>query len=86
MQIQAAEVSIGSNNCVIVVISMDLLKTAGEADMAIERIGHAFPGQTVVLMAQNAQGSPTYYGDQNIVEALRGVALEDMPWREYTTR
>lgn len=86
MQIQAAELALGSIHCAIVLVGMDLIKTPGEADMAIDRLGTTFPDQTVILMAQNAQGSPAYYGDQNIVEALRGVALEDMPWREYKTR
>lgn len=47
---------------VVVVVAMDLLRSAGEADMAIETLAPSFGGVPVVLMAQEEEGSPHYYG------------------------
>ena len=68
----------------VVVVGMELVNSPGEADMAIEQFGPAFGEAPVVLMAQKEDGTPTYYGEQKIVELLRGVPIDQMPWKEYS--
>ena len=65
-------------------VGSQITQNAGEADMAIESIQPAFGGVPVILMSQNEQGSPTYYGDQEIVALLADVPIDKMPWKEYT--
>lgn len=84
MKVQGAAISREGNNFVVVGAQMDLIKNSGEADMAIERLQTSFGGVPVVLMAQNDKGSPTYYGDNEIVRLLAGIPLEEMPWKEYS--
>lgn len=84
MQIQAAAISIQGNHFAVVVAGQDLLNNQGEADMTIEQLGPTFGGVPVILMAQNDAGSPTYYGDPELVELLRGVPVDEMPWKEYS--
>ena len=84
MKVHGAAISMQGVNFAVVVVQMDLVRNPGEADMAIERLGTVFGGAPVVLMAQKEDGTPTYYGDQSIVELLRGVPLEKMPWKEYS--
>ena len=84
MKIQAATISIQGVQFAVVVAGPDLLNNPGEADMTIEQLAPTFDGVPVVLMAQNEAGSPTYYGDQNIVELLRDVPVDKMPWQEYS--
>jgi hypothetical protein len=43
----------------------------------------AFGPMPIVLMAQDAAGTPTYYGRQDIVNFLSSVPLEAIPWRRY---
>ena len=83
MEIQAAAVSLMDERFVVVAANLELLRSPGEADMAIERLQAHF-GVPVVLMALSDQGSPNYYGDSGLLELLRGVPTEQMPWREYT--
>ncbi len=83
MQVQAAAISLQGINFAVVVVGMDLVKSPGEADMAIESLQPTFGGVAVILMAQNEQGSPTYYGDQDIVQLLADVPVDKMPWKEY---
>ncbi len=84
MKVQGAAISLEGVNFAVVTVGMDLVKNPGEADMAIETIQPAFGGVPVVLMAQNEQGSPTYYGDEDLVRSLAGVPIDKMPWKEYS--
>ena len=86
MKVQAAAISMQGIRFVVVVSNMDLVQTLGEADMAIESLQPNFGGVPVVLMAQRQDGSPVYYGDSNLVELLRDVPIQEMPWQEYTVR
>lgn len=84
MEIQAAAISLQGNQFVVVAGRMDLVKSSGEADMAIEELEPKFGGVPVVLMAQKDDGSPVYYGDSNLVELLADVPIDQMPWKEYS--
>lgn len=84
MQIQAAAISLQGSQFVVVVGRMELVKSSGEADMAIEELQAKFGGAQVVLMAQKEDGSPVYYGDGNLVGLLADVPVDEMPWKEYS--
>jgi hypothetical protein len=51
--------------------------------MAIDDLQPHFEGVPVVLMAQKEDGSPSYYGDSQLVDMLAGIPIEKMPWKEY---
>ena len=85
MKIQGAAISLQGVNFAIAVVDMGLVNTHGEADMAIERISPSFGGVPVVLMAQKEDGSPVYYGDEDLVRSLADVPIDKMPWKEYST-
>ena len=42
-----------------------------------------FPGMPIILMSQDEDGTPHYYGRKDIVEFLETVPLQNIPWREY---
>jgi hypothetical protein len=81
--VQAAAISLAGIRLAVVAVSRDLVRSPGEADMAIDDLRPRFGGVPVVLMAQNDEGAPIYYGDRELVELLAEVPLEKMPWREY---
>ena len=86
MKIQAAAISMHGMNFAVVLCGEDLIDDPGEADMTIDRLAPTFGGVPVVLMAQKEDGSPRYYGQQDIVSNLGGVPVEQMPWKEYTVK
>lgn len=83
MKVQGAAISMSGKRFAIVVVGPQITQNSGEADMAIESMQPAFGGVPVVLMSQNEQGSPTYYGDQDLVSLLADVPIDKMPWKEY---
>lgn len=83
MKIQAAAISMQGIPFVITLVGLDLVQNPGEADMAIESLQPHFGGVPIVLMAQHEDGTPVYYGDSTLVELLRDVPVDQMPWQEY---
>lgn len=81
--VQAAAISLAGIRFAVVAVGQDLVRSPGEADMAIDDLRPRFGGVPVVLMAQNDDGSPAYYGDRELVQLLSGVPLDKMPWTEY---
>lgn len=83
MKILAAAISLRGINFVVVVAPMSLVSSPGEADMAIEDLQPYFGGVPVVLMAQNDEDLPSYYGDSQLVDMLAAIPIDKMPWQEY---
>lgn len=42
-----------------------------------------FPNMPIILMSQNEQGDPRYVGRKDIVNFLKTVKLEQIPWKQY---
>ena len=84
MIIQGATLTSQGVDFAIALVGMELVNSHGEADMAIESISPTFGGVPVVLMAQKEDGSPVYYGDDDLVRSLMGMSIEHMPWKEYS--
>ena len=68
----------------VVIVKKHVIDNSTEANRAIAAFQPAFPGLPVVLMAQDFQGTPTYYGRQDIARFLASVPLEAIPWKQYT--
>jgi hypothetical protein len=68
----------------IVVVKKHVIDSSTEAGRAIAAFEPTFPGLPVVLMAQDYQGTPTYYGRRDIARFLAGVPLGTIPWKQYT--
>ena len=83
MDVQAAAISLNKHNFVIVLVGIDMVSNSGEADMAINTLEPKFGNAPVILMAQREDSSPVYYGDQDLVKALRDVPVDEMPWKSY---
>lgn len=42
-----------------------------------------FPNMPIILMSRNNSGEPHYYGRRDIVEFLKSIKVEQIPWKEY---
>jgi len=84
--VNAAAISLQDVRFVVVLVHLDLVRSPGEADMAIEALSPSFGGVPVVLMAQDDDGSPHFYGDGELLRMLADVPIEQMPWTEHVLR
>lgn len=81
-QVDAAAVSMQGHRFMVVLVGLDLVGRAGEADMAITDLRRRF-GVDVVLMGQEEDGTPVYAGDPVLVGLLAHVPVDRMPWKKY---
>jgi hypothetical protein len=69
----------------IVKVQEKALLDEAEPDRMITAFQEAMFGRIpVVLMAQDPEGIPTYYGRADIVRFLAGTNVARIPWMEYT--
>ncbi len=46
-------------------------------------ISNYFPNMPIILLSQEPNGQPHYYGRKDIVDFLKTVRLDQIPWKEY---
>ncbi|WP_420625516.1 hypothetical protein [Candidatus Poriferisodalis sp.] len=68
----------------ILVVKRQVLNSASQRDEAQTQASRLFGGVPTVLMAQDHQGVPEYYGRRDIVNFMANVPLSAVPWKEYT--
>ena len=42
-----------------------------------------FPNMPIILMSQDSSGTPHFYGRKDIVDFLKTIRLDQIPWKEY---
>lgn len=82
-QVQAAAISLQGVRFVVVLVSLDMANSPGEADMLIDDLGPRFGNVPIVLMGQYEDGTPAYYGDRDLIDRLADVPIDRMPWKVY---
>ena len=66
----------------VVLVGLTTASGPGESDLLIEGMQQRF-GVPVVLMGQEEDGPPVYYGDQDLKELLAAVPVDRMPRKGY---
>lgn len=67
----------------IVVVKAHVLNSPSDRNQILNFGIRAFGAVPIVLMAQDASGTPAYYGRKDIVRFLSSVPFQRIPWREY---
>lgn len=84
MQFQGAVIREQGVTFAIVIVKAHVLDNSFEAKRLIASLRPVFGGVPTILMAQDYQGTPTYYGRPDIVRFMASVPLECVQWKEYT--
>lgn len=42
-----------------------------------------FPNMPIILLSQDGSGQPKFYGRKDIVDFLKTIELNQIPWKEY---
>lgn len=68
----------------IIVVKSYVLNSPSDREDEIRFGLRAFGPIPIILMAQDSNGRPTYYGRKDIANFLANVHMEQIPWKEYT--
>ena len=82
-EVQAAAVSMQGRRMLVVLVPLDVVRSAGEADMLIADLRPRLGNVELLLMGQEGDGTPNYYGDAALVDLLADVPIDKMPWKAY---
>ena len=83
MQFQGALVREQCVEFAIVIVKKHILSDSRRSNEMAGQFQLEF-GRPVVLMAQDYQGVPTYLGRRDLVQFLRNVPLDAIPWKTFT--
>ncbi len=84
MQFEGAVIREQGQTFAVVVVRRSVLDQTTSANSAVRSFSPVFPGMPVILMGQDSNGRPTYYGRRDIVNFLSGISPSRIPWRRYT--
>lgn len=85
MRFQGAVIEEQGVTFAIVIVKAHILNNHTEANRLITSFQRdVFDLIPVVLMAQDFQGTPTYYGRRDITNFLSKIPLHSIPGQEYT--
>ena len=48
-----------------------------------QELSYFFPNMPIILMSLDQNGTPHYYGRKDIVDFLKTIRLDQIPWKEY---
>jgi hypothetical protein len=82
-QVTAAAISMAETRFIVVLVGLTTTSGPGEADLVIADMQRRF-GVPVVLMGQEEDGTPIYYGNEDLKDSLAAVPVDRLPWKEYT--
>ena len=68
----------------VLIVKQHILNDPTRRDALVLEGSRLFGGIPTVLMAQDFNGTPTYYGRSDISKFMASVPLEAVPWKEYT--
>ena len=84
MKIQGAIIREQGVEFAIVVVKHQVVQNRTQANETIRSFQPFFPGLPIILMAQDCQGVPTYFGRSDIARFMADVPLSAVPWKEYS--
>ena len=84
MQFQGAVIQEQGVTFGILIVQEHILNDLTRRDALVKKASRLFGGIPTVLMVQDFNGTPTYYGRSDIAEFMASVPLEAVPWKEYT--
>ncbi|HEV2924392.1 MAG TPA: hypothetical protein VGW98_10185 [Solirubrobacteraceae bacterium] len=67
----------------VAIVRPSTLNSPPECESAIRAFSAVFGGLPTIIMAQDSQGVPSYYGRRDLVDFMASVPLEAVSWSRY---
>ena len=79
MKIQGAIIIEQGVTFAIIVVNQTVTNYTTRAIQVRQYLSQFFPNMPIILMSQDRNGTPHYYGRKDIVEFLRSIRLDQIP-------
>lgn len=83
MKLQGAVIIEQGVTFAIIVVKQSVTNYTSKIIRTRQQLQPFFPNMPIILMSQDSSGTPHYYGRRDIVEFLKTVRLDQIPWKEY---
>jgi hypothetical protein len=83
MTIEVALVKEQGVTFAVVPVKPHILASASVRNSTIAGLQPHWPGAHIILMAQDARGTPKYFGKPDIVNFLVNTPVEALPWGRW---
>lgn len=83
MKIQGSVIIEQGVTFAIVVVKQSVTNYTSRIIKTRRQLQYFFPNMPIILMSQDSSGKPHYYGRRDIVEFLKTIRLDQIPWKEY---
>ena len=83
MKLQGAVIIEQGVTFAIVVVKPSVTNYTSKIIRTRQQLQPFFPNMPIILMSQDSNGTPHYYGRRDIVEFLKTVRLDQIPWKEF---
>lgn len=83
MKIQGAVIIEQGVTFAIIVVNQTVTNYTSRAIKVRNHLSQFFPNMPIILMSQDRNGTPHYYGRKDIVDFLRKIRLDQIPWKFY---
>ncbi|MBR1805310.1 MAG: hypothetical protein IJ774_02860 [Selenomonadaceae bacterium] len=84
MKIQGAVIIEQGVTFAVVAVNRTVTNYTTRAIRVRNQLSQFFRNMPIILMSQDSNGTPHYYGRRDIVEFLRSIRLDQIPWKEFT--
>lgn len=67
----------------VIAVKPEVTRYTIKLTRARRALSRFFPNMPIVLMSQDSNGTPHFYGRKDIVDFLKSIRLDQIPWKEY---
>ena len=82
-EITAAAITVHDTPMIVVLAQLRIVLSDGDAAMLASEL-EARLGSSVVLMGQEDDGTPVYFGDSVLKNLLADIPIDRLPWKVYS--
>ena len=84
MMMQAAVVKEQGVTFAVVAVRQEVTNYTYRAVRMRQELQRVFKNMPIILMSMDSNGQPHYYGRRDIVNFLKSIKVNQIPWRQFT--
>ena len=84
MTMQAAVVKEQGVTFAVVAVRQEVTNYTYRAVRMRQELQRVFKNMPIILMSMDSNGQPHYYGRRDIVNFLKSIKVNQIPWRQFT--